>query len=90
MTWWRLGLNTGLNLMSLTTAATWDPPKGHKHRVYSDGTFSFRESEIAGNFDCVEEQLWAFRNGLSNIVFALTIKAPRNPGKYFNSNKKSY
>lgn len=63
MTWWSEWRNLYFELMTLSTAAPWDPPKGHAHRVYSDGSRSFREKDIAGNFDCVEEQLWAIRNG---------------------------
>ncbi len=66
--------------MTLATAAPWDPPKGHKHRVYSDGTHSFRDKDIAGNFDEVEEQLWAFRNGLADIGFVIKIEA-QNPSQ---------
>lgn len=65
MTWWSEWREVYFHLMTLSTAAPWDPPKGHRHRVYSDGTFSFHESELKGNFDEVEEQLFAVRNGLA-------------------------
>lgn len=61
--------------MTLTTAAPWDTKKGP--RVYSDGNFTFREKDIKGNFNEVEEQLWAFRNGLSDIVFEINIRSPK-------------
>ena len=64
MTWWSEWRDVYFQLMTLATSAPWDPPKGHKYRVYSDGTRSFRERDIAGNFDEVEEALWALRHGL--------------------------
>lgn len=73
MAWWSEWRAVYFELMTLSTTAPWDPPKGHKHRVYGDGNFEFHESEIAGHFDEVEEQLWAFRHGLSNVVFELKI-----------------
>lgn len=77
MTWWRIGLDTGLNLMTLTTSAPWDLPGSHKNRIYSDGDRSFHERDIAGNFDEVEEALWAFRNGLTDLSYIITIKMPK-------------
>lgn len=77
MTWWAEWRSVYFELMTLSTAAPWDPPKGHKHRVYSDGDHSFYEKDIAGNFNQVEEALWAFRNGLSDIVYTIEISEPR-------------
>lgn len=58
--------------MTLTTPAPWDLKKGEPV-VFSSGGFSFRESEIKGHFDEIEEQLWAFRSGLSNVVYDLIL-----------------
>lgn len=65
-TWWSEWREVYFQLMTLSTSAPWDPPAGHRHRVYSDGTLSFHESELAGNFDEVEEQLWAIRRDLAS------------------------
>lgn len=68
--------------MTLSTSAPRGTPKGHKNRIYSDGDRSFRERDIAGNFDEVEEALWAFRNGLTDISYVLKInlgKLPKYP-----------
>lgn len=73
--WWSVHRWWFFSLSTLATSAPWDTPKGKK-RVYSDGTFSFHESEIEGNFDELEEALWAFRHGLSNVVYDLTL-SPR-------------
>lgn len=75
--WWSAYRDWYFALSTLATSAPWDPPKGHRHRVYSDGDFSFHESEIAGNFDELEEALWAFRRGLSDVVFEMTISIPK-------------
>lgn len=61
--WWSLYREWFFRLSTLATSAPWDNPKG-KLRVYTDGDFSFHESEIADNFDEVEEALWALRRGL--------------------------
>lgn len=64
MTWWAEWREVYFNLMTLACPLNqWEEPSGYK-RIYSDGNFSFRESEIKGNFDEVEEQLWALRNRL--------------------------
>lgn len=63
--WWSTYRYWYFALSTLGTGAPWDPPKGHGHRIYSDGTRSFREKDIAGNFDEVEEALWAIRCGLA-------------------------
>ncbi len=73
MTRWSEWRAVYFELMTLSTAAPWDTPKG-KRRVYTDGDHSFREDEIAGNFDEVEEALWAYRNGLSDIGFTVEVK----------------
>lgn len=65
MTWWSEYRDCCFHLSTLTTTAPWDLPKGHKHKIYSDGDRSFREKDIAGNFDEVEEQLWAVRRNLA-------------------------
>lgn len=70
--WWRIGLDTGLALMTLGTSAPWDTPKG-KPRVYRSDGFEFHESEIKGHYDEIEEALFAFRNGLSDVVFEIKI-----------------
>lgn len=70
--WWSEYRDWYFNLLTLGTSAPWDTPKG-KRRVYTDGDHSFYEKDIAGNFDCVEEQLWAFRHGLSNVVYEIKI-----------------
>ena len=62
--WWAEYREWYFELATLATSAPWDPPKGHKQRIYSDGTFSFREDDIGGQFDYLEEQLWAERRGL--------------------------
>ena len=74
--WWAVYRDWYFSLSTLGTSAPWDTPKG-KRRVYTDGTFSFHESEIAGNFDEIEEALFAFRNGLSDVVFEMTIHIPK-------------
>ncbi len=71
--WWSEYRDAWFQLTTLGTAADWNPPKHHKHRIYTDGTHSFREKDIAGNFDEVEEQLWAYRNGLTDIVFTIEV-----------------
>lgn len=58
--WWSEWRNLYFELMTLTTAAPWDAPGGP--RIYSDGDISFTADEIGGNFDEIEEQLWAIRN----------------------------
>ncbi len=70
--WWAIYRDWYFTLSTLGTTAPWDTPKG-KRRIYTDGTFSFHESEIAGNFDELEEALWAFHHGLSNIVYTIKI-----------------
>lgn len=76
--WWSLYRSWYFTLSTLGTAAPWDPPKGHAHRIYASDDFEFHESEIEGHFDEIEEQLWAYRNGLSNIVFTITVR-PKRP-----------
>jgi len=60
--WWSAYRDWYFTLSTLGTSAPWDEPKG-KRRVYTDGAFSFHESEIAGHFDEIEEALWATRKG---------------------------
>ncbi len=76
MTWLGQYRDWYFQLMTLSTAAPWDTPKGKK-RVYTDGDHSFYEKDIKGNFDCLEEQLWAFRNGLTDIAFTITIRTQK-------------
>ena len=64
------------NLSTLGTSAPWDTPKGKK-RVYSDGDHSFYEKDIKGNFDELEESLWAYRNGLTDLAYIIEISIPR-------------
>jgi len=61
--WWVQWREVYFQLSTLATPAPWDEPRGNR-RICSDGTFSFHESEIAGNFDEIEESLFAVRNGL--------------------------
>lgn len=77
--WWSEYRNWYYNLSTLGCAMDQIDAPRHK-RVYSDGDHSFRESDIAGNFDEIEEQLWAFRNGLSNVVYDLKL-SPRISNK---------
>jgi len=63
MTWLSDYRSLYFELMTLSTSAPWDTPKGKK-RVYSDGTLSFYEADIKGQFDEVEEQLYFHRRGL--------------------------
>jgi len=60
--WWSLHRDWFFTLATLGTASPWDKPKGWA--IYTSGKFSFYESEIDGNFDEVEEQLYAIRNRL--------------------------
>lgn len=62
--WWSTYRDWYFNLSTLGTAAPWNPPKGHAHRIYASDNFEFHESEIDGHFDEIEEALFAFRNGL--------------------------
>lgn len=64
MTWWSEWREVYFTLMTLACPLNqWEEPSGCK-RIYSDGNRSFYEKDIAGNFDEVEEALWALRNGL--------------------------
>ena len=76
MTWWSEWRAVYFELMTLATASPWEAPPGG--RVYTDGDHTFYEDDIKGNFDEVEEQLWAFRNGLSDLWITITIKSRRN------------
>lgn len=60
---------------ALTTLVT--PWRRRGPKIYHSGDFRFRAKEIDGHFDEIEEQLWAFRNGLSNIMFTIKISLPR-------------
>ena len=76
--WWEEYREAWFKLTTLAAPLDWNPPKGHKARIYTDGDFAFHESQIKGEFGPVEEQLWAFRNGLSDIVFEITIPDKRS------------
>lgn len=64
MTWWSEWRVLYFELSTLGTAAAWDTPI-EAHRIYSDGSRSFHEKEIGGQFDELEEQLWAIRHNLA-------------------------
>lgn len=79
--WWSEYRHGCFALTTLSTPAPWDQKKG-KPVVFSSGGFSFTMNEIKGHFDEVEEALWAFRNGLSNIVFEIKISPRRYRKKH--------
>lgn len=66
-TWWSEWRDVYFNLMTLSTPAPWDLPAGAPC-VFSSSSegLSFYESDLKGNFDEAEEQLWAIRRGLSD------------------------
>ena len=74
--WWSEWRDLYFELATLGTSSPWDIPKGGK-RIYSDGNFSFTEKEIGGQYDYLEEQLWSFRNGLSDISLHIEVDIPR-------------
>lgn len=76
--WWAQWREVYFKLSTLSCALDQIDAPAHK-RIYGSGDFEFLESEIAGHYDEIEEQLWAFRNGLSDIAFTIEIKLRRKP-----------
>ncbi len=74
--WWAQWRDVYFQLMTLACGIDMLDAPSHL-RVYTDGDHSFMDSDIKGEFECVEEQLWAFRNGLTDIAFTLCVSAPR-------------
>lgn len=66
--WWREGFNVSMSLMSITRQVKDGedllPEDNHLWDV--DGfNFKLTWKDVKGNGDCLEEQLWAIRQGLA-------------------------
>ena len=70
MTWWSEWREVYFQLSTLGTP-DWEKPEAQ--RKYNSGDFTFTHREIDGHDDEIEEQLWAFRRGLTDIAFWIEI-----------------